>query len=1525
MARLFASLRIRLILLVLFAILPAVVLTLYTASQDRQRETKEAQSEALRLAQVISIQEEELITATRQLLVGISHSSDVRSGDPALCSAFLTHLLEDHFQRYANLGIIKPNGDIFCSAVPISGTVNVTDRKYFQRSVQTRDFAMGEYQIGRVTGKPSVNFGYPVVDDNGQVQGVVFAALDVERLNVLEHQVESKLPSDSTLTKIDRNGLVLVHYPDPEKWVGQPFPNTSLVKNILTQHQGVFETFGPDNLPRVYAFTPVRSAIQDEDVYVILELPQATVFAEVDSLLARNLIVLGISAVLALAAAWIGGDVLILRRTQALVRATERLAAGNLRARTGLHYGIGELSQLARTFDDMAESLEQREAERRRAVQALRQSEELYRTLAEAAHDMIFVVSQENLVQYVNSFAAKQFGRQPHEVIGKHLEELFPANISVQQESNLRRVFETGEPLYVENKTPLVDQKVWLGTWLVPLKNGLGDTPTILGISRDITARKEIEQTLRESQERLELLYRLSLNLSESLDIHDVAQRALDTICSAVGSQRGTVLIHEPGSAHLRVVTASGYGTDSIETLNRQRSLLPHDGLAGWVAAHRQSALVDDVRKDERWEVVVPSLGDWVRSVLSVPLITRDELVGVIVTSSDQEAFFTVEHLQLAQSAAATLAAAMTNARLYAEARQYAFEIETLNQVGQKLAATLNMEDIVELVGKEAGNLLRPGNLSVYLYDETHDEVEKRFYLDRGERKPGSQFPLGEGLVSYIIRQKEAILASDYLSECAKRGIPPRGDPAKAWLGVPIITDEQVLGALIVWDYEREGSLNERDLRVLSTLASQAAIAIKNARLHGELQSALGVQSKLFDASVTITSQSDVDAVLQTIVESAREAVTADRCSVMLIDAQGYCYRWLGVGHRVPLEPHAVRPEGLSLRVMRSRQAMFIADVASTPDVTPRIREEGIRSSACLPLWGKTGQLGVMWVHLMTPHVFSPAEQTTLQTFANYAAAAVEQVRLFEETRYRLANLEAVNKISTALRVAQTFDEMLPILLDETLGVLKTNAGTIWLYDPVGNALRQTVNRRLPEVSLAIKPGEGLAGQVFATGQPYVSHEFKSDPGGTPSIRAQVAAGLGGAVIPIRTADRIVGVLFVAVELPRELTPDEVRLLSTLAEMAGNAIHRMQLHEQTVQHVQRLSALHAIDIAISNSLDLRITLGILLDQVMAQLHIDAASILLLNRRTQMLEYAAGRGFRSRIFEKTRLRLGEGHAGRAALERRIIAIPDLREDPGTMARSQWLAGEGFITYHSVPLIAKGQIKGMLETFHRFALDPDPEWLGFLHALGLQAAIAIDNAELFESLQRSNAELVLAYETTLEGWSRALDLRDKETEGHTQRVTEITVRLAQAMEIGESELVHVRRGALLHDIGKMGIPDGILLKPDKLTEDEWEIMRRHPVYAYKLLSPILYLRPALDIPYCHHEKWDGTGYPRGLKGEEIPLAARLFAVADVWDALRSDRPYRKGWSEEKVRDYIREQSGSHFDPRIVEIFLNLEWKD
>lgn len=378
----------------------------------------------------------------------------------------------------------------------------------------------------------------------------------------------------------------------------------------------------------------------------------------------------------------------------------------------------------------------------------------------------------------------------------------------------------------------------------------------------------------------------------------------------------------------------------------------------------------------------------------------------------------------------------------------------------------------------------------------------------------------------------------------------------------------------------------------------------------------------------------------------------------------------------------------------------------------------------------------------------------------------------------------------------------------------------------------------------------------------------------------------------------------------------QVEYLSTISR---DISERKRAEEKLQRQLERMTALSEIDRAITSSFDVRQSLEIVLGHVSRQLNIDAADVLLYDQDAQILEYVTTHGFRTRIDSNILLHIGQGYAGHVIRERQMLNVPNLGEYPPDPLRSQLFAEEAFVTYYAVPLIAKGQIRGVLELFQRSPLTPEKEWVDFLRALAEQAAIAIDNATLFNNLQRSNTELSLAYDATIEGWSRALDLRDRETEGHTQRVTDLTVRLARAFKFSEAELVQIRWGALLHDIGKMGVPDGILFKPGPLIAEEWAIMKKHPVFAFEMLSPIRYLRGALDIPHLHHEKWDGTGYPLGLKGEQIPLTARIFAVVDVWDALRSDRPYRPAWSAEKARDYIRSLVGTHFDPQVVQVFL------
>jgi HD-GYP domain-containing protein (c-di-GMP phosphodiesterase class II) len=387
----------------------------------------------------------------------------------------------------------------------------------------------------------------------------------------------------------------------------------------------------------------------------------------------------------------------------------------------------------------------------------------------------------------------------------------------------------------------------------------------------------------------------------------------------------------------------------------------------------------------------------------------------------------------------------------------------------------------------------------------------------------------------------------------------------------------------------------------------------------------------------------------------------------------------------------------------------------------------------------------------------------------------------------------------------------------------------------------------------------------------------------------------------------------------------ESRLVSLSNDQCIMFVRDITRYKQSERKITRqfnqLAALRSIDLAITSGLDLNSTLSVILDHVRTQLNIDAASILLLDPQTQLLEFAAGEGFNTSALRHTRLRVGEEYAGKSIQEQKVFHIPNLRSRKTSFLRSPFLAEENFMAYYAVPLFAKGQPVGVLEIFHRELLEADVDWLNFMNMLAGQAAIAIENAMLFKNLQSANYELTLAYDKTIEGWSRAINLRDKETEEHSRRVTELTFKLASRMGITQPELGHICRGAILHDIGKVAIPDSILLKPGPLTEEEWETMRRHPLIAVELLKSIEHLVPALDIPRSHHEKWNGMGYPDHLAGEDIPLAARLFAVVDVYDALTSERPYRSAWSQTETMKYISDQAGVHFDPQVVPAFIEM----
>ncbi len=379
-------------------------------------------------------------------------------------------------------------------------------------------------------------------------------------------------------------------------------------------------------------------------------------------------------------------------------------------------------------------------------------------------------------------------------------------------------------------------------------------------------------------------------------------------------------------------------------------------------------------------------------------------------------------------------------------------------------------------------------------------------------------------------------------------------------------------------------------------------------------------------------------------------------------------------------------------------------------------------------------------------------------------------------------------------------------------------------------------------------------------------------------------------------------------------------LRNRLEALAAASQENARLLSETQRQLAGIQALHSIDTAIIESIADQGVFDLTLDTIVQQLKIDAASLLYRGPNESNFELLSARGVSTATIVAM-ANCKENSLARRALEMgKPYIMGRLDEGSSCEARDRLLA-EGMEVYCAVPLASKGEALGVMELFSRRPFDPAAEWNEYLAMFVGQVTIAFNNMEMVRKLERSNEGLVKAYDATIETLSFALDLKDHGTNWHSKRVTDLTMLLARSMGITGNRLAQIWRGAMLHDIGKIGIPDSILLKPGALDDEEMAAMRKHTVYAYQMLSRIDYLALALDIPYAHHEKWDGSGYPRGLRGEDIPLAARIFAVIDVYDALTSDRPYRPAWATDKALAEIQSQAGRHFDPAVVEAFFAL----
>ncbi|MCX7839196.1 MAG: GAF domain-containing protein, partial [Anaerolineae bacterium] len=1047
-----------------------------------------------------------------------------------------------------------------------------------------------------------------------------------------------------------------------------------------------------------------------------------------------------------------------------------------------------------------------------------------------------------------------------------------------------------------------------------------------------IIERRRLFEEAQRRAEKMTAVNALGRALAATLDLPTLCRTAYQHIRTLVACDNLSITLYDAETRTLRAAYVISEGQELDVALFPPLTIDPHAPRTGRTQAilDAQTVILDDLAEKARQSggIIVGSVTE-PQSAAYTPMLVEGKVIGLLELQSYRNHAYSPDDLDLLQMIANQIGLALQNARLFQEAYNHLHELQTLYRAGLELGSLLEPHAIGAKIIEILKQRMNWQHAVVRVRRGESDELETIGYS--APALPPEQIPaeierlnrlisrVGQGLTGWVIQHGVSVRCGDVSNDPRYIETYPG---IRSGVYAPMRIGERVLGAIGV-ESEQPNAFDESAERFLSTLATQAASALQNARLFAETRARLNELNTLHQASQTLlTSALDLEATCAAIHQAIARVMPCEALSIVLEDeTQGdyhgvYLYDKSGrcPSQRIP------RGTGLSGYVIPSGKTLVIDDYAAQTEIRAVHfgDPEHVRSILAVPLRRGDQTIGMVATQSYQPHAFTQAHRVLLETLAAQFATSIENARLYEQTRARLRELQVIAAVSSALSTASTRAEMYAAVLDQLMTHLNLDGADIETLDPTSGDLIAQLGRGLwsPVTGTRMPRGESLSGLVVDTGKPYLNNDARNDP--RAFRREEFGRCRAAACVPLRVQTEILGVIWVG--SCRALDEHDVRLLTAIADITANALHRAALNEQTERQVRRLSALRAIDRVISSSFDARLTLAVILEHTLAQLGVDAVNVLIHHPHAHILEYAASRGFRTRAIEQTRMHCGEGLAGRVALERQTLHLTNLAPYArGAIIKE--LASEGYTEYYGVPLIAKGNVVGVMEIFNRTPLPRDPEWHEFRETLAGQAAIAIDNARLFSQLQQSHTDLMLAYDATIEGWSRALELRDKETEGHTRRVVEMTLRLARAFGISEDEIVHIRRGALLHDIGKISIPDVVLLKPGKLTDEEWKLMRDHPRRAYELLLPIEYLRPALDIPYCHHERWDGTGYPRGLKGEEIPLPARLFTVADVYDALTSDRPYRLAWSRDDALAYIRDQAGKCFDPRVVEVFLQM----
>lgn len=1051
-------------------------------------------------------------------------------------------------------------------------------------------------------------------------------------------------------------------------------------------------------------------------------------------------------------------------------------------------------------------------------------------------------------------------------------------------------------------------------------------------------------QTRRRAEE-LASLMEVSLALRSATTQPEIIPIILDHLERLFGLSSLAYVVPDENNGDYLVLQARGVWQDFVGA-----RIPAEDSLVAQLHASGEYFYCPD--SDQQPKMARPELLKPLRNLLGLPLIVQNQVMASFwlgIGRDQPPRDFSQQDIRLVHSIVDVAANAIQRIGLFQQTAENARHMAVISTLGRALGECDSLEALYRQLALTVYDLLPDiAGAMISRFDARHKKIFCVCAHMDGEFHDVASLPVlpympkKGGRQSTVIFTRQPLIGNDiseWKAPASNTSLTLVGDPrrtTRAALYVPMMANGRVMGLLQVQSYT-PGRFSARDADILGLAANTGAVELQNALL---LQEARRRAEQLVH----------INAIGRTLTETLQESEIHRQLAQIALDLiPGSCTLYLSQYHAASktiqamyglqdgevidvaaLPPMPLAPPGGGMQseaihtgrpfIAPSLRAIFRK--RKTPVVKVGTPGPDTRSGLAVPMLAHGNVIGVLQLQSYEKNHYTASDGELLSLVANTAAVAIENARLYAEISAHERDLLELNQLGRELAATFDLQEIYRAAYRYAAKFMDCANFAVDFYDEQTQTLSNQflmadgAETQVDIPPLKIDPANAQTGRARAildgvllrqTDLVRLSHETR-DPD-------------SALYAPMLVEGKTIGLVEVQSYQPNAYSETQGQLLVAIASQLGLSIESARLFAQTQKRLEQISALRAIDNTISSSTSMDVTLTVLLEYVRSQLRVDAADILLLNDKTMMLEYAEGAGFYTDAIRHTSLRLGEGLAGRAVAESRLAVIPDLAQAKDDFSRHELQQLESFVAYACVPLITKGEVKGVLEVLHRSKLKIDSEWTDFLEMLAGQAAIAVENTRLFDGLQRSNQELVMAYDATIEGWSQALELRDEDTEGHSRRVTDLALDLARALGVRGEHLTHMRRGGLLHDIGKLGIPDSILHKPGPLLPEEWEKMRQHPTLARELLSKIAYLTPAIDIPYCHHEKWDGSGYPRGLQGEQIPLAARIFAIADVFDALTSDRVYRKALSREESLAYIRDQAGKHFAPRAVDAFLRL----